>query len=603
MTALVFQSPPFDALTPEETSQLDAHLTLQYFPQGETLCSHEQPVEHLFWLLKGKVEAWQNNRLEAVYEAGDLFDQQQIWEGSFAELLLAREDTLCYTLPIPIIKRLIGQNASLRRFFAQGIESARQLLDQRKALQASALLATSRIHTLNLPTSHPISGDTQLHALITQLSENKGDACLVELETSLGIVTLTDIALAINREDFSPQMPIQRLAQSPVIRLSAQESMMRAQQLMLNQKLHHLVIDGPHGLSILDSRSMLAFFANQSHLMVRRIDLAQSLSELTRISQDLTPMVQTLLEQGTRTEHIMQLVSEVNRHLFIKTFSLCFPESLHDKICLFVMGSEGREEQIFRTDQDNGLILEEELDADSLIPYCTAFNHQLLAMGYPPCPGNIMLTNPLWRQTLRNFDSQIQGWTRDFHPQNSIYLSALSDAKPIAGQLGLCEKLREKLHHAIAQENALLPSFALSIQQFETPLGLFGDLSLSDDKQHLHQLDVKKGGLFVLIHGLRCLALEQGILETNSLERLKALSHHSLIDAELAKDLQEAFSFISQLRLEAMLEAQLAHEPLSNFISPSRLSRLEIHLLKACFKSIKRFKRLVEHHFHLERLG
>ena len=36
------------------------------------------------------------------------------------------------------------------------------------------------------------------------------------------------------------------------------------------------------------------------------------------------------------------------------------PEELLDKSCLIVMGSEGRAEQILRTDQDNALIISDD---------------------------------------------------------------------------------------------------------------------------------------------------------------------------------------------------------------------------------------------------
>ena len=67
------------------------------------------------------------------------------------------------------------------------------------------------------------------------------------------------------------------------------------------------------------------------------------------------------------------------------------------------MGSEGRGEQIIRTDQDNALILRDGFAFPALEAVTQAFNAALIGFGYPPCPGGIMLSRPLWCQPLAGF--------------------------------------------------------------------------------------------------------------------------------------------------------------------------------------------------------
>ena len=52
-----------------------------------------------------------------------------------------------------------------------------------------------------------------------------------------------------------------------------------------------------------------------------------------------------------------RLVQELNAKLFERAWQLIAPAELVANSCLFVMGSEGRGEQLLKTDQDNGLIL------------------------------------------------------------------------------------------------------------------------------------------------------------------------------------------------------------------------------------------------------
>jgi CBS domain-containing protein len=77
--------------------------------------------------------------------------------------------------------------------------------------------------------------------------------------------------------------------------------------------------------------------------------------------------------------------------------------------CLIVMGSEGRGEQILKTDQDNGLILRRTCVDPALAERNsrTIFGHARARLGYPPCPGNIMVNNPYWRKSLPEFKKMV----------------------------------------------------------------------------------------------------------------------------------------------------------------------------------------------------
>jgi len=70
--------------------------------------------------------------------------------------------------------------------------------------------------------------------------------------------------------------------------------------------------------------------------------------------------------------------------------------------CILVLGSEGRQEQSLKTDQDNALVYRDlpiiDFDAKE---YFKRFSEEyikvLLKVGFPPCPGNVMVSNPEWR--------------------------------------------------------------------------------------------------------------------------------------------------------------------------------------------------------------
>src|SRR3546814_13143449 len=76
----------------------------------------------------------------------------------------------------------------------------------------------------------------------------------------------------------------------------------------------------------------------------------------------MTRLVRSLNVNGTRIPYMMELVSALNSRIMGRIFELVVPVELRDRVCLLVMGSEGRREQLLKTDQDNALVLADDLD-------------------------------------------------------------------------------------------------------------------------------------------------------------------------------------------------------------------------------------------------
>lgn len=112
----------------------------------------------------------------------------------------------------------------------------------------------------------------------------------------------------------------------------------------------------------------------------------------------ITRLIAALHRGGTRMGLMATLVQQLNARLFERAWAMVAPPELLANSCLFVMGSEGRGEQLLKTDQDNGLLLRDSYAPPAdLQNICQRFSDVLTSFGYPQCPGKIMLNNPLWR--------------------------------------------------------------------------------------------------------------------------------------------------------------------------------------------------------------
>ena len=267
--------------------------------------------------------------------------------------------------------------------------------------------------------------------------------------------------------------------------------------------------------------------------------------------------------------------------------------------CLLVMGSEGRGEQILKTDQDNALLLRDGFEPPGLAELAREFAAALAELGYPPCPGNIMITNPLWRQPLASFRDTVRGWIYGHEPDGPMQLAIFFDAACVAGDATLLQQAREHLDHILVGQDQFLARFAAAADQFQEPGNWFTRLTSKRDEQ---PLDLKKLGTFPIVHGVRALALQFGVREQGTAARVLALQRLGRLDEEMARDLVDALHLLMSIRLSHQLKQRAAGQQAGNEVRPSALSTLEREPLHDALAIVKRFRLHLRQHFKFDSL-
>ena len=144
-------------------------------------------------------------------------------------------------------------------------------------------------------------------------------------------------------------------------------------------------------------------------------------------------------------------------------------------------------------------------------------------------------------------------------------------------------------------EQAFLAHFARAIDAFATPIGLFNNLITSAGNGDA--LDLKKGGIFPIVHGVRSLALEHGLMETATDKRIVRLREIGVLQAGLRSRSEAGLPFMLMLRLDGQLAASAGTS--GTLVRPSSLSSMERDLLRDAFQVVKQFRELVRRHFNL----
>jgi len=169
------------------------------------------------------------------------------------------------------------------------------------------------------------------------------------------------------------------------------------------------------------------------------------------------------------------------------------------------------------------------------------------------------------------------------------------DAEPVAGDAALLAKAKMALFDIVRGESAYIARFAHAIEAFPTPIGFFNRLIASAGEGDA--VDLKKGGIFPVVHGVRSLALEQGLAQSRTDQRIERLAELGILAPHFGRELIEAFRFLLALRLDA----QLAEVPGSagGLAKPGELSTMERDLLRDAFHVVKQFREILRHRYRL----
>jgi CBS domain-containing protein len=599
-TAFDFSNPPFDRLTGREIERFKASLDVAFFRQGDTVIRPGAVPDSFFIIIKGAIQEVNAGEVVAMHGPNDCFDTSLLVERQSRHAFIVAEEAICYLLPVDELIDLTANNKAFAEFFFRDISLKLDALAARQTIRELQPVMMAQVRDAYI--HPPLYADTATSAYDAArlMSDRKATSLLVRDADRVGIVTGFDLRRLVILQRQPLETPVGQAATYDLISVQAGDLLVEALLRMTKHGVRRLVVlDQGQIVGVLEQIDLLSFLSSQSHIVAVQIARASTLEDLRRASAQLTKLVQVLHGHGTKIPYITQLVAELSRRIAARLYDMLAPPELIASSCLIVMGSEGRADQILRADQDNGLILRDGFECEGLDGIAQQFTDGLISIGYPPCPGGVMVSNPAWRRSLSAWSEQIRSWVATPDEPALMNVAIFYDAAPAAGDPGLLEAAKGGLLELAGQSKAFCARFAKAIESFDVPLGIFSSI-IVERGEHRDQLDLKKGGIFPIVHGVRALALEHGLAETNTNRRIHQLEELGLFDQEFAKNLAEAYNFLLGLRLQARFAKLQLDQPLDNFIRPFDLSKFERDLLKDALAIVNRFRDLIRYHFNLK---
>ena len=596
---------PFSDLSRDVLERLPAQLSVTYFRRGTPLITRGRTNDTLFIIRSGAIEIVDDTGT-LVERGGDgtIAGAISLASGEPSDFdVTAIEDTLVLVVPQLVFERLRSESAEFAQFFE--IQKSARMRGAVAALHASddgsAVLKTTvrDLVRRDMVTGHP----DQSIAEAAQIMDRERVSALPIINTDgelVGIVTDRDLRSRVVAAGRDPQDSVESVMTVSPITGSADALAFEVLLEMVSRNIHHLpILERGRAIGMVTATDLMRLQQANPVYLVGDVAKQRDVAGIASVASRLPQVVESLVRQDASADDIGRVVTTIGDAIERQLITLAEAElgPPPTAYCWVTLGSRARFEQALGADQDHALILSDEASEADEAYFAALANfvsQGLLAAGYPHCDGDVMATNPAWRQRLSQWRRQMTEWIDTPTSEAVLRASVFFDMRPIAGDTALFEHLQTHWLSRTQTSPRFLMHLASAATQNEPPLGFFRGFVLAKSGQHKDTLDIKRGGVQAVVELARVHALAHGINAVNTQTRLAAAASAGAMAPRRAHDLKDAFEFIAYVRLRHQARAMRAGLPPDNFVDPAELSDLDKRHLREAFEIVRDAQKVLE---------
>lgn len=606
--------PPFDAL-PDEALQSAIGQMLGFYLNQHTL--EQLFAEHspaLYIVRSGAFDLLApDGRVIERLESHDLFGYPSLLSGRpVVNRLQLIEDGIVYILPEAGFNRLRQQHQQFERYFIRA--HGQRLLEEQAPRQASRgqpNWATVGDHSLQRPVAEVlqrtpvmIPSHTSIRAAAERMREERvSSVMIVDSNPSenaylpaplglVGILTDRDLRNRVVAQGLSTELQVNAVMTQAPATVYGRQSLMDVLAIMTQHNIHHVPVldDNEQPLGMITNTDLMRQQRSEPVMLISAINKADDLPQLVQQAAEIPAYIRTFAARVSDTPIVGRLLATLTDALTKRL--IYFYEREHGVAPAaygwLAFGSQGREDQTLSSDQDNGLLLSDGLNASQLAWFAGLGEFVcdgLQQCGVPLCPGNIMASNPDCRRTLSGWLERFAQWTEQPTPKALMYCQIFFDSRLVHGHKRLYQQYREQV--AVRGQNDLFLANLARLQVgVSVPLGLFNRFRGTESGKASDFINIKRYGIALINDIVRTYALQAGLTVPQTLQRLEQLAGSRLLNRRDSQALQEAWLFLTELRLQHQLTVWGTDQP-KNALDPDSLGTLTRRQLKSAFRIIK----------------
>lgn len=508
----------------------------------------------------------------------------------------ALEDSLVLVVPEAAFRETCTKDEAFAGFYTSAhtarLRRAVALLHSTE--RGGAVLRTTLADLVRRP---PVSvtPDTPIREAAALMAEQRVSSVLVlEAHRLVGIVTDRDLRTRVVAVGLDPTRGV-REVMTPDPATAGRDSLaLEALMEMVDRRIHHLpVLDGAGTVvGLVSSTDLMRLEHNNPIYLVADIAGAADTTALAALARRIPAIVEQLVAEDAAAQDIGRVVTAlgdaIERRLLVLAEAELGPPPV--PYCWVVLGSQARHEQGLASDQDNALVISDEFTPEHdhyFARLAERVSAGLAACGYPPCPGEVMATNPRWRVPAATWREHFTRWLDTPEPQAVLHGSIFFDMRPLHGRLDLVETLRSDVLAQSRRAELFLAYLARHAVARRPPIGFFRGLVLEKEGRHRDQLDLKAGGVAAIVELARVHALLGGLPEVNTQARLAAAARNGTLSPSLSAELTDALEFVAYLRLRHQGRAVRGGREPDNFVDPADLTDFERRHLRDAFRIVR----------------
>ncbi|MCH6234111.1 DUF294 nucleotidyltransferase-like domain-containing protein [Cognataquiflexum rubidum] len=628
--------PPFTFLNEASLGLVAKGVEVKYFAQGEHLFSQGDPAQDFFFVLKeGSVQLSENKdgqeRVVEVCDEGDVFGVLALLgKRPYILTAKAREDSLLYAIPVSIFEKILNENSRVSLYFAAGFASGQVVVrsdlsqsqkarrDFTELSKDNGLMIFSGQSDLNYSTDVLTcqKGTTILIAVEKMAAKGVGSIVIVDQnQFPLGIITDKDIRNRLVAYQKSYDTPVEELMTSPVMTKSKEAGFSDLYLTMIKNRLHHLIFTEDGTLKskvtgILSDHDILLSQGNSPAVLINALMNTWEVDEMAKIRNRAERLLKYYLENEVAMDFVANIISEINDiiiqravQLAINKHSPNYPEASKVKFCFLSMGSEGREEQLLRTDLDNAIVFEDvpkELAENSqayMLLIAQEVMETLFLCGFQACPADMMATNPKWCQPLSQWKKYFSDWILSPNQQALLNATIFFDFRAVFGHKKLAEELTGHIYQEISDKSIFLNFLAKNALLNPPPLGFFRNFLVEKSGEQKDKFDIKLRAMMPLADMARLLVLSHRVVGiNNTFKRFEKLAELEPNYTELLLEAGKAYEILMRMRAIEGLKSGNS----GRYIHPEDLGKLQRQLLKNTFAPIDELQKIMRIRFQLD---
>lgn len=604
--------PPLDKLTASELDALVAQIEISYERQNTEVLSPGSKNKWLYLVRTGAVQVFSpTGQLYSQVQEGQWFGYRSLQTGgNVTQKIVTIEDSLLYLIPATVFRALLDKHLTLRHFFSSNRQHRLKTATHEMRGAIENPTAYRRIHELMNPDPLRIDHQQTIQATARQISQHAVSSALVTRQTQVcGIVTVTAFCTKVACAAMDYERPVSAIMTPNPITIDAHQSVSQALLMMAQYRIQHLPVMGSGQIiGVVSARDLIRQQSHNALYLADEILHASSIDRLKHLSEQIPATLVAMVNNSLTAYDIGHSISSIGESITRRLLQMAEQKLGPPPVAYawIIAGSMSRNEQTARSDQDNALILADDYEHATQADYFDALSQlvcdSLDQCGYIYCPGDIMASNPKWRQPVSVWRGYFNQWMNRPEPKALMYISIFFDLRCIFGQPALLDTLQKDILSYGKNNTIFLAHMAANALQHPPPLGIFRQFVLEKGGVEEKALNLKKRGVIPITDLARVYALASGTAALHTRDRLEAACKAGVISEAGMADLRDALEFIATVRLQHQARQIEQHQPPDNYVPPEQMSSLERRHLKDAFEVVRTHQEAMALNFHATQL-